>query len=102
MDPAPGSRFVLGGTTIGGLAISPDGKMLAYTASVNKKTGLWVRPLEGGTARLLPGTENAGQPFWSPNSKSIALVGLRTSLRRVDPAGGMPTTICNPVLLLRA
>ena len=97
IDPPPGGRFVLGGTTNGGLAISPDGRTAAYTASVNGKSGLWVRPLDGGAARLLPGTENAGQPFWSPDSKSIGFVVLGNSLRRVDPGGGTPVEIYNDV-----
>ena len=48
--------------------------MIAFSASVNGKSSLWVRRLDGSAARLLPDTENAGQPFWSPDSKSIAFV----------------------------
>jgi Tol biopolymer transport system component/predicted Ser/Thr protein kinase len=102
IDPPAGGRFVLGGITIGDLAISPDGKMAAFTASLNGSIGLWVRALDSGVATLLPGTENAGQPFWSPDSKSIGFVHLGTGLRRVDPGGGMPVVICNPVIGLRS
>ena len=102
IDPPPGGRFVLGGTSTGDLAISPDGKTVAYSASVNGKIGLWVRRLDGGAATLLPETENAGQPFWSPDSRSIGFVVLNTSLRRVDLGGGMPITISDPVIGMRA
>jgi Tol biopolymer transport system component/predicted Ser/Thr protein kinase len=100
IDPPPGGRFVLGGRTTGDPAISPDGTMAAYVASVNGKIGLWVRPLDGTASRLLPGTEDAGQPFWSPDSKSIGFAILGTRLWRVDPAGGMPVEI-GPVSALR-
>jgi Tol biopolymer transport system component/predicted Ser/Thr protein kinase len=102
IDPPPGGRFVLGGINVGDVAISPDGKMAVYTATVNGKVELWVHPLDGSAARLLPGTENGGQPFWSPDSKSIGFVNLGTGLRRIDPGGGMPVQICNPVIGLRS
>jgi Tol biopolymer transport system component len=89
IEPPPNGRFVLGGGTFGDLAISPDGKVAAYTASVNGKVGLWVRSLDGGAARLLPETEEAGQPFWSPDSRSLAFAVARNKLRLVDPGGGM-------------
>jgi Tol biopolymer transport system component len=41
-------------------------------ASRNGTTGLWVRQLDGSPAQLLPGTEGAAYPSWSPDSKSIA------------------------------
>lgn len=101
IDPPPGGRFFLGGISVGDLAISPDGKMAAFTASVNGSIGLWVRALDSHAATLLPGTENAGQPFWSPDSKSLGFVNGGTGLRRIDPSGGMPVVICNPVIRMR-
>jgi Tol biopolymer transport system component len=102
IDPPPGGRFVFDGAVTGDLAVSPDGKMAVYSASVNGKIGLWVRPLDGGAATLLPGTEDAGQPFWSPNSKSVGFIVLNTRLYRVELGGGIPIQICNPVLSIRA
>ena len=58
INPPPGGRIVLGGTTLGDLAISPDGKMAAYTAFLNGKSGLWIRSLNSNSATLLPGTES--------------------------------------------
>jgi hypothetical protein len=46
-----------------GFALWPDGRTATYVASANGKTGLWVRPLDGTTARLIAGTEGAGSPF---------------------------------------
>jgi Tol biopolymer transport system component len=93
IDPPEGARFVFGSNT-GGLALSPDGKTAAYVVSNNGKNALWVRALDSTTARLLPGTEEASYPFWSPDSRSIAFF-TTGKLKRVDLAGGSPLTICD-------
>jgi Tol biopolymer transport system component/predicted Ser/Thr protein kinase len=98
INPPPHGQFVRG-FGLSGLAISPDGKTAAYVAAVNGRTGLWVRPLDGVAARLLPGTENAGFPFWSPDSKSLAFVEGPTSLYRIDIRGGTPVSICDAGLI---
>lgn len=93
--PAPlASRFGAPGDA-GGSAISPDGRMLAFVATSGKgETLLLIRPLETLEARALPGTENAGRPFWSPDSKSLGFVG-GGKLKRIDVIGGSPITLCN-------
>ena len=93
IEPPPGGRFVLGGTNFEELAISPDGRMVAYTASLNGKSGLWVQPLDGGAARPLADTENAGQLFWSPDGRTLAFNDGLNRLRRVSPEGGVPVEI---------
>jgi Tol biopolymer transport system component/predicted Ser/Thr protein kinase len=93
ISPPEGGRFVPVGSTVGGSALSPDGRMVAFVAASNGKTGLWLRALDDRTARLLPGTEGAGNPFWSPDSKSIAFAAAASSLQRIDLAGGLPVRI---------
>ena len=84
----------LSANNIGGIALSPDGRTAAYVASGQGKTGLWVHPLDGTTARLIAGTEGAAYPFWSPDNKSVAFLARR-NLQRVDLAGGPPVAICD-------
>ena len=74
--------------------MSPDGKTAAFIATDKGKAALWVRPLDGTSARRLAGTEDAGLPFWSPDSKSIAFFA-HGKLQRVDLAAGAPRTICD-------
>jgi Tol biopolymer transport system component len=93
LAPPEGSEFATFGSGTGGFALSPDGKTVAFIAKTNGKTGLWVRDVDRPTARLLPGTEGAGVPTWSPDSKSIAF-NVPGKLQRVELSGGAPLTIC--------
>ncbi len=54
------------------LALSPDGRRLAFVASqAGAKPLLWIRELNSMHVEALPGTDNAAYPFWSPDSKRI-------------------------------
>jgi serine/threonine protein kinase len=82
------------GLNAGPVAVSPDGRSLAFVASVNGGSSqLWVRPLSSATAHPLAGTEGASYPFWSPDSHSIAFFASR-KLKRIDADGGAPQTLC--------
>jgi hypothetical protein len=93
ISPPEEGRFVDLGNALGGIALSPDGRMAAFVAAVNGKTGLWLRALDETNGRLLPATEGATDPFWSPDGKSIAFWAAG-KLQRMDLAGGPPVTIC--------
>jgi serine/threonine protein kinase len=55
------------------LALSPDGRHLAFVAAEPQgQLFLWLRTLADAEARRLPGTEDAEQPFWAPDSQSVA------------------------------
>ena len=77
-----------------GVAISPDGRLVAFVARSSSGTSLWVQSLNSLTARVLPGTDDADFPFWSPDSRSIGFFAAG-KLKRIDTAGGGPTVICN-------
>ncbi len=98
--PPPGVSITdsLGRLPPSRLAISPDGRQLAFTGKErNGSIQLWVRALDGTAARLLKGTEGAAYPFWSPDSRSIAFFsqGQRNArLKTVALSGGSPATLC--------
>ncbi len=75
-------------------SISPDGRRLAFVATVEGKSLLWVRPLESLAAQPLVGTEEATFPFWSPDSRFLAFFA-QNKLKKVDVTGGPPQTLCN-------
>jgi serine/threonine protein kinase len=74
------------------LAISPDGSKIVFQASAEGPPQLWLRSLDSGTARPLPGTERGATPFWSPDGRSIAFVA-DTRLKRIDIDGGSIETL---------
>ncbi|HJZ96345.1 MAG TPA: protein kinase [Candidatus Solibacter sp.] len=77
------------------LALSPDGRKLAFLASVkNGPQMIWVRYLNRLEALPLPGTENASFPFWSPDSRYIAFGAADFKLKKVDLSGGPPQILC--------
>ncbi|HEV3214326.1 MAG TPA: protein kinase [Vicinamibacterales bacterium] len=80
--------------------ISPDGLRLAFVATVEGKTLLWIRPLDSLAARSLAGTEDATSPFWSPDSRFLAFFSSG-KLKKVDVSGGPPQTLCNAAGLAR-
>jgi len=78
-------------------AISPDGRMLAFVATVEGKTQLWVRPLYSTTARPLADVGNVGIPFWSPDSRFIGFID-NNKLKKIALAGGTPEALCDSIV----
>ena len=81
------------------VVVSPDGQKLAFTAtSEDGKWQLWVRSLDSLEAQPLPGGVDPLEPFWSPDSRSIAF-GSQGKLKRVDLAGGNSQVLCDAARL---
>jgi Tol biopolymer transport system component len=75
-------------------ALSPDGRRLAYVlGSENGLSTLWLHSFETGTARELPGTEDADEPFWSPDGRFLAFFA-RGELRKLELASGIVQPLC--------
>ncbi len=80
--------------TFNQIAISPDGKLLAFTASTEGKRQLYVRPLHTLAAQALAGSDDAEQPFWSPDSRWIGFFALG-KLKKIETVGGPAQTLCD-------
>jgi Tol biopolymer transport system component len=74
------------------LALSPDGRQIAFVARGPAGNGIWVRNLDSAQARLLAGTEDSECPFWSPDARAIGFYSSG-KLRKVDLAGGQSDAI---------
>ena len=70
------------------VAISPDGTRIVYFADGR----LYMRLLSELESRPIPGTEQASNPAFSPDSRSLAFWS-DSVLKRVDVGGGAPVPI---------
>jgi eukaryotic-like serine/threonine-protein kinase len=85
----PGTTFTVGD----GPQVSPDGRIVAFVATdAAGKTSIYVRERSAAAARVLPDTEDATQPFWSPDSRQLGFFA-RGSLKTVPVAGGRVQTL---------
>ena len=76
------------------LALSPNGKLLAYVGLRAGRRSLHVRALADMRARELPGTDDAVQPFFSPDGKWIGFVS-RSQLKKVPVDGGAAVVLAD-------
>ena len=77
------------------MALSPDGKLLAYVAGEDASPPqIYLRALDSFEVRPIPGTEGAGGPFFSPDSQWIAFFA-EGKLKKLSVAGGTPITLAN-------
>jgi Tol biopolymer transport system component len=75
-----------------GLALSPDGKQLAFIARDDTGQSIWVRSLSRDTVRKLPNTETAESLFWSPDSSSLGFEQF-AMLKTVELESGLIETL---------
>jgi Tol biopolymer transport system component len=94
LKPMPGTSIIIASQQ-SGFALSPDGTRMAYVAlnTADGKVAIWVRPIDSLNAQILPGTEGASYPFWSPDSRSLGFF-VDGKLKKIGASGGPPITIC--------
>jgi eukaryotic-like serine/threonine-protein kinase len=94
---APAFRFTIDppeGSSFDSFALSPDGRRLAFAATKEGSRQLWLRALDTSSLMVLPGTEQAYNPFWSPDSRSIAFFNLgKLAVVDVSTTGTAPRRI---------
>ena len=76
------------------VAISPDGRQVAYVARRGERQRLYVRPVDRFEARLIAGTEDAQGPFFSPDGRWLGFFASG-KLRKVSTEEGAPVTLCD-------
>jgi len=76
-------------------AISPDGRRLAFVArGTGGKEKLATRLLDQANPTLLAGTENASDPFFSPDSQWIGFFA-DGKMKKISVAGGAAVSLCD-------
>jgi Tol biopolymer transport system component len=88
--PPPGKGMFSGWVT----AVSPDGERLAFAATVDGATHLYLRPLNSPAATRLANTEDGSLPFWSPDGRQLGFAA-QGKLKKVDLTGGPAQTLCD-------
>ena len=77
-----------GAVSSGPVDLSLDGREIVFTAAAaDGQPRLYVRSLDALEPRVVPGTEGAEAPFFSPDGRSVGFFAER-KLKRVDLAGG--------------
>ena len=76
----------------GPMALSPDGRRMAFVATSSGTNMLWVRPLDAMSAQPLAGTEGASYPFWSPDNRFLGFFA-GGKLKKIEASGGPPQTL---------
>jgi Tol biopolymer transport system component len=79
-------------TSVGTIALSPDGQRLAFVGRTGAQTQLWVRALNAVAAQPLAGTDGAAYPFWSADGRNLGFFA-EGKLKRIDASGGPPVTL---------
>ena len=84
-----------------GLALSPDGRELIFgiieaggSGSNGKTVNLYRHRFETGETKIIPGTESASLPFFSPDGQWVGFIDTRLStLEKVPLLGGAPQIV---------
>jgi Tol biopolymer transport system component len=80
-----------------GVAISPDGTMVAFVAEdLRSKPSLYIRNLATTKITALSGTDDASYPFWSPDSRQIGFFANH-HVNRIDAKGGPVVALADAV-----
>lgn len=74
------------------VAISPDGKRVAYVAAESGVSHLYVRRLDQFEAVAIPDSEGAWFPFFSPSGDWVAFFN-QGKLKKAPADGGVPVVI---------
>ena len=77
------------------VAISPDGTRIVFPMrGTDGKQQLATRLLDQATPTLLPGTEDAADPFFSPDGQWIGF-SADAKLKKISVLGGAAVTLCD-------
>lgn len=76
------------------VAISPDASRLVYVGSREGRQEMFVTQTSKPKPEIVPGTEGADSPFFSPDGKSVGFFA-QGKLKVVSLNGGLPVTLCD-------
>lgn len=87
----PGLALTTAGAPV---AVSHDGRLIAFAACRNSDCGIYLRPLSQAEPTLVAGTAGATSPFFSPNGRSLGYFA-NGRLVSIALAGGSPVALAD-------
>jgi len=91
VEVPPSEELALGW---GSVAVSPDGGRLAYVATREGVRRLFLREMDEFEAVVIAGTEDAFDPFFSPDGQWVGFF-TDDEVKKVSVRGGPPVTLCD-------
>ena len=88
----PPDQYLLPG--VSPIVVSGDGSKLVYAAQQQGRSQLHLRELDQFFSTLVPGTENAEGPFFSPDDQWVGFFA-DGQLKKVRLSGGEPVSLCD-------
>ena len=81
------------------LEVSPDGTRVAFMTGNGEATQLWIRPVGSLTSQRVARGDGAWHPAWTSDGRGLLVtaVGIAAPLKKIDLAGGAPTTLATSV-----
>jgi serine/threonine-protein kinase len=81
-------------------ALSPDGSRLAFVGQIDQRTNLYLRGLDSYVASPVPASEEARDPFFSPDGEWVGFFA-GGAIRRVHLGSGSRSSMAEKSLPLR-
>jgi eukaryotic-like serine/threonine-protein kinase len=75
------------------LAISPDGRRVAFVGIENGLRRTYLRNLDEGTTRPLEGSDGSIGCFFSPDGRSLGIISNTREIKRISLADGLVSTV---------
>lgn len=93
--PLPGEDLL--DSRAASIALSRDGRLLAFAGSAGGRSRLYLRPVDASDAKPLPGTEDATNPFFSPDGQWVGFFA-NGKLQKIRVDGHRPEVLCGAAI----
>lgn len=91
--PLPPGAAIFPGEVQSYIAVSPDGRSLAFSGN-GSTDPVWLHSFADSETRRISGSEGSRSPFWSPDSRSLGFFA-EGQLKKVDLDSGAVEVISN-------
>jgi eukaryotic-like serine/threonine-protein kinase len=94
LDLAPAEKLAERRPRFTAFALAPDGRTVAFTGVRSGKAALYLRSLDRAEAVPVAGSDDAQNPFFSPDGRFVGFA-VGAALKKVSAEGGPVTTLAD-------